>query len=136
MTEGRRVWAGLQLLDRQLIGHEDRLAGCVDDLELTASDDGDQLHVTAILSGPGALAYRLGRRRFGRWLRRAHSCVSSTGDGDGDGDSTRIPFNVVTDIGSDVKLGLDAEETGTESTERWTRDHIISHIPGSGHAPE
>jgi hypothetical protein len=132
MTEGRRVWAGLQLLDRQLIAHEDRLAGCIDDLELIASDDGEQLNVTAILSGPGALAYRLGRRRFGRWFRRVHACASPTGDSD----STRIPFNVVTDIGSDVKLGLDAEETGSASAERWTRDHVISHIPGSGHAPE
>ena len=130
MTEGRRVWAGLQLLDRQLIAHEERLAGCIDDLELIASDDGKQLNVTAILSGPGALVYRLGRRRFGRWLRRAHARVTA------DGDSTRIPFNVVTDIGSDVKLGLDAEETGSASAERWTRDHVISHIPGSGHAPE
>ncbi len=134
MTEGRRVWAGLQLLDRQLTGHEDRLAGCVDDLELTASDDGDQLYVTAILSGPGALAYRFGRRRFGRWLRRAHARVASIGDGDSD--TTRIPFNVVADVGSDVKIGLDAGETGTASAERWTRDHIVDRIPGSGHAPE
>ena len=132
MSEGRRVWAGLQLLDRQLIAHEERLAGCIDDLELIASDDGDQLYVTAILAGPGALAYRLGRRRFGRWLRRVHALASPTGDSD----STRIPFNVVTDIGSDVKLGLDGEETGSASAERWTRDHVINHIPGSGHAPE
>ncbi len=130
MTEGRRVWAGLQLLDRQLTAHEDRLAGCVDDLELTASDDGDQLYVTAILSGPGALVYRLGGRRLGRWLRRAHARAA------GDGDSTRIPFNVVADIGSDVKLGLDADATGSASTERWTRDHIVGRIPGSRHAPE
>ena len=75
MSEGRRVWAGLQLLDRQLIAHEGRLAGTVDDLELTASDDGDQLYVSAILSGPGALAYRLGRRRFGQ-CRSA--CVQPT----------------------------------------------------------
>jgi hypothetical protein len=130
MTEGRRVWAGLQLLDRQLTAHEDRLAGCVDDLELSANDDGDQLYVTAILSGPGALVYRLGGRRFGRWLRRAHARAT------GDGDSTRIPFNVVADIGSDVKLGLDADATGSASTERWTRDHIVGRIPGSRHAPE
>jgi hypothetical protein len=132
MSEGRRVWAGLQLLDRQLVAHEGRLAGCVDDVELTASDDGDQLYVTAVLSGPGALAYRLGRRRFGRWLRAVHATVASTGDDD----PTRIPFNVVTDIGADIKLGLDAEEVGIASAERWTRDHLIDRIPGSGHAPE
>ncbi len=132
MRDGRRVWAGLQLLDRQLIAHEGKLAGCVDDIELMASDDGDQLYVTAILSGPGALAYRLGRRRLGRWLRRAHAWAASGADDD----PTRIAFNVVTDIGSDIKLGIDAEEAGTASAERWTRDHIITRIPGSGHAPE
>jgi hypothetical protein len=132
VTEGRRVWAGLQLLDRQLVAHDGRLAGCIDDLELTASEDGDQMHVTAILSGPGALAYRLGRRRFGRWLRRMHGWAAASSDDD----PVRIPFNAVADVGSDIKLGMDAEECGTASVERWVRDHIVSRIPGSGHAPE
>ena len=39
-TAGRAVWAGLHLLDRQLVAHEGRLAGCVDDFELTPSEDG------------------------------------------------------------------------------------------------
>jgi hypothetical protein len=71
------MWAGLQLLDRQLVGHDGKLIGCVDDLELSGSENGEQLYVTAILSGPGALAYRLGLRRFGRWLRRAHDDVTA-----------------------------------------------------------
>ena len=132
MSAGRRVWAGLRLLDRQLVAHDGRLAGCVDDLELTASDDGDELYVTAILSGPGALAYRLGRRRLGRWLRRVHAYVAS-GD---DPDPSRIAFHNVADIKSHIELGLDVEEVGIASSERWTRDHIVSHIPGSGHEPE
>jgi hypothetical protein len=132
MSEGRRIWAGLQLLDRQLVAHEERLAGCVDDVELEAMPDGGHLYAVAILSGPGALAYRLGRRRLGRWLRRVHSVVA-VGDLD---DPTRIPFNVVTDLGSDIKLGMDVDETGSYSGERWTRDHVIGRIPGSGHATE
>jgi hypothetical protein len=132
MSEGRRVWAGLQLLDRQLVAHEGRLAGCVDDVELEVTSDGDHLYAAAILSGPGSLAYRLGRRRLGRWLRRVHSVVA-VGDAD---DPTRIPFNVVTDLGSEIKLGMDVEETGSSSGERWTRDHVIGRIPGSRHAPE
>jgi hypothetical protein len=132
MSEGRHLWAGLHLLDRQLVAHDRRLAGCVDDLQLRASDDGDQLYIAAILSGPGALAYRLGRRRFGRWLQQAHARAGTSADDD----PTSIPFNVVADIGADIKLGLDAEETGTASAERWTRDHIITRIPGSGHAAQ
>src|SRR5690242_8829651 len=98
MSTGRRVWAGLQLLDRQLVAHEGALVGCVDDLELTVSDDGNSLYVTAILSGPGALMYRLGGRRVGRWLRRMHPFVA-TGD---DEDPTAISFKYVMDIGSDI----------------------------------
>jgi hypothetical protein len=132
MSEGRRVWAGLQLLDRQLVAHDDRNAGCCDDIELSYTEAGDRLYVTAILSGPGALAYRLNARRLGRWLRRVHREVA-VGDDD---DPTRIPFNVVTDIGPSIKVGRDINEVGSASTERWVRDHVIGPIPGSGHAPE
>ena len=131
MTEGRRVWAALQLLDRQLVAHDDLNAGCCDDLELAYTETGDQLYVTAILSGPGALSYRLNARRLGRWRRRVHREVAV-----GDDDPTRIPFNVVSDVGPSIKLGRDADGVGSASTERWVRDHVIGPIPGSGHAPE
>lgn len=132
MSEGRRVWVGLRLLDRQLVAHDDRAAGCCDDVELSASDDGDKLYATAILSGPGALAYRLGARRLGRWVRRVHRDIAVS-DLD---DPVRIPFNLVADLGPAIKLGIDVDEVGSASTERWTRDHIIDHIPGSAHAAE
>jgi hypothetical protein len=132
MTSGRKLWAAMRILDRQLVTNDGRLSGCVDDLELTASDDGNELYVTAILSGPGALAYRLRARRLGRWLRRANDLLAP----DDRPDPTRIPFNVVADIGSHISLGCPHDEVGTESLERWTRDHVISHIPGAGHAPE
>jgi hypothetical protein len=131
MTEGRHVWAGLQLLDRQLVDHDGLAAGCVDDIELAEFGDGDQLYAAEIRSGPGVLAYRLHRRRFGRWLTRAHRQTSP-----GDDDATRIPFNDVSDIGASIKIGRAVEEVGSQLTERWVRDHIIDHVPGSGHAPE
>ena len=34
------------------------------------------------------------------------------------------------------RIRADRESTGTASAERWARDHIVAHIPGSGHAPE
>jgi hypothetical protein len=132
MSEGRRIWAALQLLDRQLVAHEGRFAGCCDDVELTASDAGNELYATAIFSGPGALTYRLTARRLGRWLRRVHRDVAATDNED----PTRIPFNVVTDLGPDINLGMDADAAGTASAERWVRDHVIRHIPGSDHASE
>ena len=132
MSEGRHLWAGLKLLDRQLLDRDGLSAGCCDDIELTDFDGGDQLYAAAILAGPGALAYRLRRRRLGRWISRVHREVS-VGDNE---DPTRIPFNVVSDLGPAIKVALDVEEMGSHSTERWMRDHVIGRIPGSGHAPE
>jgi hypothetical protein len=130
MAEARRLYAGLDLLDRQLVDREGRLAGKVDDLELEQRDDG-RLYVTAILAGPGVLAQRMGRRRFGPWLQQAvarlvdeHPAIQ------------RIPLARVADIGNHVDLAVDRHELATFAGERWVQDHIISHIPGSRHAPE
>jgi sporulation protein YlmC with PRC-barrel domain len=128
--EARRLWAGLHLLDRQLVDRDGRMAGMVDDLELESGESG-QLYVTAILSGPGALANRFARDVFGDWMRWVHAIVSP-----GERDPARIPFNVVQDIGNHVTLGADRDDVGTASAERWFRDHVVAHIPGSGHASE
>jgi len=128
MTTGRRLWAGMRLLDRQLVSNDGVLAGCVDDLELTASDDGSDLYVTAILSGPGRLAYRVGALRLGRWLQQVHAAVAAPPRPE----PSRIPFNVVADIGSHIELGCSNDEVGTASLERWARDHVVTHIPGAG----
>jgi hypothetical protein len=127
---GRVLWAGLHLLDRQLLDREGLLCGCVDDLELARGETGT-LHVTGIVSGPGALVQRLNRSGFGPWVRWLHAVVSP-----GTRDPARIPFNVVSDVGDHVTLAADEEDVGSASVERWVRDHVIAHIPGSGHAPE
>ena len=65
---GLVIDAALELLDRQLVDSDDSLAGKVDDLELTPSeDDPHVLYVTAILSGPGALGPRLPGRLGRAW---------------------------------------------------------------------
>ena len=131
MTEARRLWAGLHLLDRQLVDREGRMAGMVDDLELEQSEDTGVLYVSAILSGPGALANRLARTTVGGWMRWVHAVVSP-----GEGDPARIAFNSVQDIGHHISVAADRDDMGTGSAERWFRDHIIDHIPGSAHAAE
>ena len=131
MSAARELWAGLRLLDRELVDRDGRMAGCVDDLELAYSEDTGQLYVSAVLSGPGALAQRLGWTRYGGWLRRVHAFVAGE-----DHDPTRIPFNVVNEIGPSITLGASRADLGTESGERWVREHVIDHIPGSGHAPQ
>jgi hypothetical protein len=128
---GRVLQAGLQLLDRQLVDRNDRLCGKVDDLELTEPDENGNVYISAIVCGPGALLTRLGRRRLGGWLRRT---VRSGFRSDRD-DPVRIPFSLVSDVGNHVTLAMDSEEVATFAAERWTRDHLISHIPGSRHEP-
>lgn len=130
-SSGRALWAGFQLLDRQLVDREGRLCGMVDDLELTRAEETGDVYVSAILSGPGALATRLGASRLGTWLRQVTPLVAGE-----EGDPVRIPFGLVTDIGDHISLALDAEETGTAGAERWVRRHVIAHIPGSRHDPE
>ena len=126
---GRVLHAGLQVLDRQLVDRTGRLCGKVDDLELTEPDEQGRLYVAAVLSGPGALLARTGHVRLGTWLRRV-TAFALPGDRD---DPVRVPFNRVADIGNHITLSLDAEEVATFAGERWMRDHVIGHIPGSRH---
>ena len=126
----QHLWLGLHLLDRQLVDRKRELAGKVDDLELEPGADGE-LMVTAILSGPGVLARRFGRRTFGRWRERSLALTSEYG-----APRSAIPLSEVVEIGNHVDLAVDREDLAGFSTERWVQDHVISHIPGSGHAPE
>ena len=130
MTEARRLWAGLHLLDKQLIDREGVLCGNVDDLELEETAEGALL-VAGIRSGAGALARRLGASVLGRWLEQVHRGVDPER-----ADHTFIPLARVDQIGPHVKLSLDHTEVATWHTERWVADHVIDHIPGAEHAPE
>lgn len=120
--EARHLWAGLDLLDRQLLDRDGRMCGNVDDLSLGPPDDEGRVFVTGIHTGPGALLLRMKRRTLGRWLRDAYAAEP-------------IPIARVADIGTHVTLSLDASEVPTFGGERWVRDHVITHIPGATDAP-
>ena len=129
---GRVLYAGLRLLDRQMLDRDGTPCGNVDDLELARGDDGTTLYVTGIHSGPGALLQRMGRHRLGRWLQWAHARIADEG-----AELSHIPFEHVRDLdGSHVTLGLGREQLATFALERWMCDHVISHIPGADHAAE
>jgi hypothetical protein len=133
MAQGRVLYAGMELLDRQLVDRHGRPCGKVDDLELEQAGAGGRLYVSAILAGPGVLATRLGRRGLGPWLERAVARLApSSGP-----DPVRIPFGKVMEMNNHVQVAVEAEDLATFATERWVRDHIVDHIRGSGHhAPE
>jgi sporulation protein YlmC with PRC-barrel domain len=128
---GRVVEAALQLLDRQLIDKDGRLAGKVDDLELTFPDGGGPPLVTAILAGPGALSRRVGGRP-GAWLE---AVANRLREGD-DREPARVPFGVVKEVGSAIDLHVAKAELETDRLEAWTRDHLIGKLPGARDAPD
>ena len=131
-TGGRRVWAALELLDRQLVDREENLAGKVDDLEFEAPElDNDLPTVTAILSGLGALASHIGGRS-GKWLAATERRLAS----EPESTPSRIPFELVTAFDSAVHLAADRDELDSNRAERWTRDVIVDKIPGARHATE
>jgi hypothetical protein len=128
MTTGRVLHAALHLLDRQLRDRGGELCGKVDDLELERADDGTW-YVTAVLAGPGHLLYRTGRRTAGAWLGKLITHIERSSLDD----PGRIPYSLVSEIGITVDLAVDADDVATFAGERWARDHIIGHIPGSRH---
>jgi sporulation protein YlmC with PRC-barrel domain len=123
--EGAKHWsAGLQLLDRQLVDRDGRMAGKVDDLELELHDDGPPV-VTAILAGPGALARRIGGR-FGAWIASVHARLHPE-----EGGPARISFGAVARIDDHVTLTVSREDVDTYRAERWVAEHVIERIPGA-----
>jgi sporulation protein YlmC with PRC-barrel domain len=121
----RLVDAGLELLDRQLVDPDGRMAGNVDDLELRFPGQGPPA-VSAILAGPGALADRIGGR-LGSTVARIHERLR---DCHIEGPA-RIDIGLVRSIGSDIELSVANEELETHRFERWVRDAIVAKIPGS-----
>jgi hypothetical protein len=129
---GREIHAGLELLDRQIIDCNGCMAGNVDDLELEVPEESGALPVvTAILSGPGALAGQLGGR-LGKWLASVQQRLHHQEDPG----PARIAFSVVKRINDHVEVSVPRESLDSNAGERWARDVIIDKIPGARHEAE
>jgi sporulation protein YlmC with PRC-barrel domain len=127
-----RLDAALQLLDRQLVDTDGKLAGKVDDLELT--DPGDKLeqpYVTAILTGPDALCSRL-HTPLGRWLARVGARLLAFGHER----PSRVPFQQVEAVGSSIRLRIAADRLATGAGEASVRQRLIGKLPGAGDAAQ
>lgn len=124
-TTGRRVSAGLELLDRQLVDPDGLMAGKVDDLAIELRSDGRPPVVTEILAGPGALARRIGGR-LGERVASAYARIQG-----GSRDPAAISFSVVARIDDHVSLIVSREDVATFAFEAWVRDHVIDRLPGS-----
>ena len=129
---GRVLDVGLRVLDRQILDKDGLMAGKVDDLELRFPEEGSgSPYVVAILSGPGALARRLGGR-LGAWVESVHMrlhVAESPGP-------ARIPFSVVKRINNHVELTVERELLESNLLEEWVAEHTVGRIPGADRATE
>ncbi len=128
----REFGASFHLVDRQLVDPDGTLIGKVDDVEFAIDDEPDALpHVTALLSGLGALANHIGGDT-GAALAAAERRLAERRDRQ----PSRVDIATVTDIASAVELDAVGKDLDTNRGERWVRDVIIDKIPGAGHAAE
>jgi sporulation protein YlmC with PRC-barrel domain len=125
MTTGRVLDLHLQMLDRQIVDVDGRLAGKVDDVELQSAPSG-AVYVSALLTGPIALGPRLGGRT-GRWW----TMLAQRLGGSADRPPTRIPMSHVTDIGSAIAVDVAAADLGLAEGERWFADRVVGRLPGA-----
>jgi sporulation protein YlmC with PRC-barrel domain len=120
---GRVRDLALHLLDRQVVDTDGEAVGKVDDLEI--SDDG---YVVAILTGPQALAGRLGGL-LGDWLVFWSHGISRRSTAD----PTRIPMDLVTDYGTQITVARSRAELQANLNEDRAREYVIGRIPGARH---
>lgn len=136
MVSGRVFDAALDLLDRQLVDANGRLAGKVDDIELTVpsgwpDESREPPVVTALLAGPAALAMRFGGRFAHGWAnlhRRLHPSQP--------GGPAQVPFTLVKRISSRIELIVPREDLELNRFEEWFRVHVVEKLPGASHAAE
>jgi sporulation protein YlmC with PRC-barrel domain len=120
--------AYLELLDRQILDHDGRMVGKVDDLEVEERDDG-RVYVTALLSGPGALGPRFGGA-LGKIVTSTWSRLS------GRTRPARVEWSQIASVGTTVQLAVGRTAVGLDGLETWMRDRVIGAIPGSKVLPK
>lgn len=112
------------LLDSQLVDRRGEKMGRVDGIVLEQRD-GAPPRLTHLLVGGVVLAERVGKRstKLAKALRRLW--------GVGDPTPTRIPFEVVRRVGTEIDVDVDGRRAESLSWELWLREHVICRIPGA-----
>jgi hypothetical protein len=120
----RVVFAGRDLLDRQIVDVHDEPIGKVDDIELDAT--GSHVVARALLSGQIAWGGRLGGR-FGLWVA---SLARRLRGPDGH-EPRRFDLALVRRVGHTVVLTVPAAELPPADLEQWLDQHFVGRIPGA-----
>ena len=117
------------VLDKKLIDREECNMGRVSGLLMHVGETSQPRITHILIGGPtlwtrvhpafgrlaGALAKRWGPRRTG---------------------PVRIPWSRVETVGREVKLDVEAKDTGALDWEIWLARHVIERIPGGGSEEE
>jgi sporulation protein YlmC with PRC-barrel domain len=113
------------VLDKQLLDENDREMGRVDGLVMQLGEK-TQPRITHIEIGGATLGSRIHPAvgRFSRWLA---SKWGPKRDG-----PVRIPWSKVAHLGKNIRLEVEARETGAIDWEIWLARHFIERIPGGG----
>jgi hypothetical protein len=114
------------VLDKMLFDEDDDEMGRVDGLVMQLGEN-SQPRITHIEIGGVTLAARIhpGLARFSRWL--------ATKWGPKRRAAVRIPWSKVEHLGRNIKLNVEARDTGAIDWELWLARHFIERIPGGGH---
>lgn len=112
------------VLDNQIVDRDGKKMGKVDGVVVELRE-GQPPRLAYLEVGGPTLMRRL-HPRFGRWAETLGRKLGITG-----GKPFRIPWSQVRDIGIDVKVDLDADETPALAWEHWMREHIVERIPGA-----
>jgi sporulation protein YlmC with PRC-barrel domain len=117
------------VLDKKLIDREECDMGRVSGLIMHVSENA-QPRVTHILIGGPTLWMRVSPffGRISKGLARAWGPKRN--------EPVKIPWSRVETVGREVKLDVEAKETGALDWELWVAKHIIEHIPGGGSEEE
>ena len=119
------LYAGRQLLDRQIATVEGRSVGKVDDLEIDVESPGGP-YVSALLTGQIALGARF-RGRFAVWITAVAQRLRDSGDLT----PRRIDLTLVSSVAATVTLRVPHGDLAPADLEGWLTEHFISRIPGA-----
>lgn len=113
------------VLDNQIVDRNQRKMGKVDGIVIELRD-GEPPRLAYLEVGMPTLARRV-HPRLQHWVAAVQRMWGAK-----QSEPFRIPFSKVRDVGIDVEVDLEAEETPALAYEQWLRENIIKQIPGGG----
>ena len=111
------------VLDNQIVDRNQRKMGKVDGIIIELSD-GQPPRLAYLETGATTLAHRL-HPRLAYWVAAIEGKWGAKNS-----QPYRIPWSKIRDVGIDVEVDVEAEQTSALAYEQWLREQVIKRIPG------